>query len=140
MKSCILHFLISSLRQNVLSLLMWPLDLLYSFVGYTQEIVHGFLLRFVLNQMEYDQRTHVHPQSHICSLILASGGSCLSCPDGKSFPGLGKQHGPPHRDRETHDSWGIDLLCALDRKSGYHMGSGAQLPVFSSWASHLQVV
>lgn len=47
--------------------------------------MHGFLLRFVLNQMEHDQ-------SHICSLILASGGGFLSCPDGKSFPGLGKQH------------------------------------------------
>ena len=92
--------------------------------------MHGFLLRFVLNQMEHDQ-------SHICSLILASGGDFLSCPDGKSFPGLGKQHGPSHRDRGTHESWGIDLLCALDRKSGYCMGSGAQVPVFSSWASHL---
>lgn len=59
------------------------------------------------------------PQSHICTLILDSRGGFLSCPDGKSFPGLGKQHGPPHRERETHDSWGIDLLCALDRMSGY---------------------
>lgn len=92
MKSCILHFLISSPRRNVLSLLTWPSDLLYSFIDYTLESAWIPFEVCVKSDGRWP-RTRVHPWSHRGTLILASGGGFVSCPDGKVFQGLADSMG-----------------------------------------------
>ena len=88
MKSCILHFLISSSRRNVLSLSMWPSDLLYYFIDYTLEIAHGFLLRFVLNQMEDDRGLVCIPSPTYVLWSWLQGEALSVVLMGKAFQGL----------------------------------------------------